>query len=81
MVAESRDTVSLRLPKAFPLYQAQGTYEARELHGWVETEAREIAARFDTRNGTDRFQKLLERTRELSKDVCPFVIDAVPDPK
>jgi hypothetical protein len=81
VVAEDRDTVSLRLPQAFPLYQAQGTYAARELHGWVETQAREIAARFDARNGTDRFQKLLERTRELSKDVCSFVIDAPPGPK
>ncbi|MBN1205724.1 MAG: hypothetical protein JXB05_12475 [Myxococcaceae bacterium] len=75
LVAEGRGTVSLRLPKAFPLHQEQGSYEMRELHGWVETQAREIAARFDARNGTDHFQKLLERTRGLEKDVQPFLID------
>jgi tetratricopeptide (TPR) repeat protein len=74
LVAEGRDTVSLKLPKAFPLYQSEGTYSVRELHGWVETQAQEIAARFDTRNGTDRFQKLLERTRSLGRDVYPFPI-------
>ncbi|HYH98775.1 hypothetical protein [Hyalangium sp.] len=75
LVAEGRDTVSLQLPKAFALHQRQSTYAVRELHGWVETQAQEIAARFDTRNDTDRFQKLLERTRGLSRDVHPFPID------
>jgi tetratricopeptide (TPR) repeat protein len=78
VVAEGRGTLSLRLPKAFPLYQRQGTYAAGELHGWVETQAQEIAGRFDTRNGTDRFQKLLERTRRLDRDVHPFTLDAAP---
>lgn len=81
VLAAGRDTVSLRLPKAFPLHQRQGTYDTRELHGWVETQAKEIAARFDTRNGTDRFQKLLERTRELEKDVMPFPIETPNRPK
>ena len=35
-----------------------------------------IATRFDTRNGTDRFQKLMERTRALEQDVVPFPIEA-----
>ncbi len=76
LVAQGRDTVSLRLPKAFPLHQSQGSYIPRELLGWVETQAQEIAARFDTRNGTDRFQRLLERTRSLDRDVHPYPIQA-----
>jgi tetratricopeptide (TPR) repeat protein len=78
LVAQGHHTVSLRLPKAFPLHQRQGSYTARDLHGWVETQAQEIAARFDTRNGTDRFQKLLEHTRSLDRDVHPFPINAAP---
>jgi tetratricopeptide (TPR) repeat protein len=76
LVSQGHDTVSLRLPKAFPLHQRDGAYTSRDLHGWVETQAQEIAARFDTRNGTDRFQKLLERTRSLDRDVHPFPIQA-----
>ncbi len=75
VVSGGRDTVSLRLPKAFPLHQAKGAYASRELHGWVQSQANEIAARFDTRNGTGHFQRLLERTRGLEKDVSPFPID------
>ncbi|KFE67589.1 hypothetical protein DB31_8072 [Hyalangium minutum] len=75
VVTEDRDTVSLRLPKAFPLHQSKGTYAAKELHGWVDAQARDISVRFDTRNGTDRFQKLLERTRGLLQDVRAFPID------
>lgn len=78
LVAQGRDTVSLRVPKAFPLHQREGSYPSRELQGWVETQAQEIAARFDTRNDTDRFQKLLERTRSLHREVYPFPIDAAP---
>ena len=78
LVGQGHGTVSLRLPKAFPLHQRQGSYASHELHGWVETQAQEIAARFDTRNGTDRFQKLLERMRSLDRDVFPFSIDAAP---
>ncbi|MDY7231769.1 hypothetical protein [Hyalangium rubrum] len=74
-LAEDRETVSLRLPKNFPLGTGQVTCEPRELHGWVESQAKEIAARFDARNGTDRFQKLLDRTHGLTQDVCPFPID------
>jgi hypothetical protein len=75
LVAEGRETVSLRLPKAFPLHQRQGTYETQVLHGWLEGQAKEIAGRFDARNGTDRFQKLLQRTHGLVNDVRPFPID------
>jgi hypothetical protein len=77
LAAEGRETMSLRLPKAFPLHQARGPYETRALHEWVEGQANEIGARFDARNGTDRFQKLLGRTHALVKDVRPFPIDPV----
>ncbi|WP_224366063.1 hypothetical protein [Hyalangium versicolor] len=80
VVASGRGTVSLRLPKAFPLHQGKGTYETRDLHSWVKTQAQEIAARFDTRNGTDRFQQLLERPQQLERDVSPFPIETTTVP-
>jgi hypothetical protein len=75
LVTEGRETVSLRLPKTFPLRQREGTYETKALHDWLEGQAKEIGGRFDARNGTDRFEKLLQRTRELVSDVRPFPID------
>jgi len=78
LVAEGRETVSLRLPREFPLHQPQGTYETKALHGWLEDQAKELGGRFDARNGTDRFQKLLERTHGLVNDVRPFPLDAEP---
>jgi hypothetical protein len=75
LLAEGREAVSLRLPKAFPLHQGQGPYETRALHGWVEGQAKEIAARFDARNGTQHFQRLLARTQRLEQEVRPFPID------
>lgn len=78
LVAEGRETVSLRLPREFPLHQPQGTYETKALHGWLEGEAKAIGDRFDARNGTDRFQKLLEHTHGLVKDVRPFPMDGEP---
>jgi hypothetical protein len=74
---DGREQVSLRPPRAFPLFQPGGTYETRALLEWMETQAREAAARFDARNGTPRFQKLLERSRALVNEVRPFPVDAV----
>ncbi|HEX8702338.1 MAG TPA: hypothetical protein VF815_26125 [Myxococcaceae bacterium] len=75
LVTQGRETVSLRLPRDFPLHQSQGTYETQVLHGWLEGQVKEIGARFDARNGTDRFAKLLQRTHALVNDVHPFPID------
>ncbi|HZI14266.1 MAG TPA: hypothetical protein VE153_28110 [Myxococcus sp.] len=71
----SRDMVSLRLTKAFPGYRADGGYEVGALHAWVHGQARDIAARFDTRNGTDRFAKLLARNQVLANEARPFPLD------
>ncbi len=75
LMAQGRETVSLRLPKAFPLRQSQETYETQALHGWLDGQVKEIAGRFDARNGTDRFEKLLQRTQALVNDVRPFPIN------
>ncbi|SEU14571.1 hypothetical protein [Stigmatella erecta] len=69
--AADRETVPLRLPKGFALYQAQGAYDTQAVLGWVKAQAQQLAARFDARNGTSRFQALLERTAQLPGEVLP----------
>ncbi|PTL78938.1 hypothetical protein [Vitiosangium sp. GDMCC 1.1324] len=75
-LAEKRERVVLSLPRAFPLYSPGDAYETRALRGWLAAQAEGIAAKFDSRNGTDRFHKLLARSRRLGEEVVPFPIDA-----
>ncbi len=48
---EAKDTPPLRLPANFPLTAPTPS----ELHQWFEREARDLAKRFDTRNGTTAY--------------------------
>ncbi|NBD07796.1 hypothetical protein [Corallococcus silvisoli] len=75
VVAEGREEVSLRLPRAFALHAADGGYATRALKDWMATQARDIAARFDARNGTQRFSALLARSEALAKEVRLFPLD------
>lgn len=69
---DGRTDVSLRLTRSFPRHMPEGGYPARALLEWVDGQARELAARFDARNGTPRFRKLLARSRDLANEVRPF---------
>ncbi|RKG90726.1 hypothetical protein [Corallococcus terminator] len=75
VTADGREEVSLRLPKAFPLHAVDGGYATRALRDWMETQARDIAARFDARNGTARFMELLARNEVLAKEARLFPLD------
>ncbi|HEX5747548.1 MAG TPA: hypothetical protein VFZ09_14980 [Archangium sp.] len=74
-VVEGRERVVLSLPRAFALYSPGDTYETRTLRGWLASQAEGIAAKFDARNGTDRFHQLLARTKRLGGEGVPFPID------
>ncbi|QRK08987.1 hypothetical protein JQX13_02105 [Archangium violaceum] len=76
VLAEGRERVALSLPRTFPLYSPEGSYETRALRGWLASQAEGIAAKFDARNGTNRFHKLLARARRLNDEVVPFPIAA-----
>lgn len=55
------DTLTLQMPRTFPLYDAGHSYHTASLKEWFETQARELAAKFNARNGTDYFTvKLLD---------------------
>jgi hypothetical protein len=71
-VEADKKRLSLSLPRSFPLYEAEGEYETARLREWFEGRARELARRFDERNGTDYFtRELLDMNaiKELKKTV------------
>ncbi len=50
----------LRLPKTFPGYRDDDTYDTGELAAWFQREAEQLARRFDERNGNGYRSSLLE---------------------
>lgn len=67
-----RETLRLRLPASFPPYRADGRYETAQLAAWLRDQADRLAARFDERNGTDFFARMLAETPALKKLIAPF---------
>lgn len=49
------ESLRLQMPRSFPLYEAEHSYQTAVLKEWFEARARELAAKFDARNGTDYF--------------------------
>lgn len=60
-LAQTRDTVVLKLPEEFPLYEKDGIYQCRELGEWFYEQAEIIAEKFDKRNGSHYFEENLAR--------------------
>ncbi|HKR00789.1 MAG TPA: hypothetical protein VJT09_08950 [Pyrinomonadaceae bacterium] len=60
-------TIELRMPESFPLYESGGVYETAKLKAWFEARAREIAEKFDVRNGSDSMTKELAETPDLKR--------------
>ncbi len=61
--ARTGNTIKLDLTPAFPLYSETGIYNIQELEKYYYNSATDIALKFDKRNGTDFYQKELERMR------------------
>jgi hypothetical protein len=64
-------SLPLRLPRTFAGYQEGGRYEVPALLAWAEAECRELAARFDERNGNDGFARRMADERRLKELVRP----------
>ena len=60
---QTRKSVAVRLPRAVPVYKANGQYPPTVLRDWVRGEAAELAAKFDARNGNDHFARRHRRPR------------------
>lgn len=79
LAERGRATVKLRLARDFPAFQESHVYIKKQLADWFEADARAGAARFDARNGTDAFARVLENQRSLDARIVPFPLR--PGPK
>ena len=59
------ETLALRLPKSFPLFNRSGHYAVDALEAHVTETLSELAQAFDARNGTDYFQRRISADEEL----------------
>jgi hypothetical protein len=71
-----RSTLPLRLGDDVPVAREHGRYPVVKLRGWLHQVARDLATRFDARNGTDYFQQQIQARAELHQWA---VADATPD--
>ncbi len=55
-LSDRQETISLKLPEQLTCRRSDGIYSTKELEEWVYIQAKEIAQRFDHRNGTDYFK-------------------------
>jgi hypothetical protein len=59
--AHATKPVRLRLPVEFPLWREDGKYEWTALAAWFESQAHELEARFNARNGNSYYTTLVAR--------------------
>jgi hypothetical protein len=60
----NESTIKLRLPRSFPSYPQDGSYDLSLLVDWFGKSTQELATRFDRRNGNEYYQnQLLELDR------------------
>jgi hypothetical protein len=67
LLEQGKTQLKARLPKAFPLYRKDGTYDLNELVKWFQGELRELAGRFDERNGNSFVSEMLAGRAEFLK--------------
>lgn len=70
--AHGRERVSLRLPQNFPLFVEDGKYAVEAIAAWLDGSLRELAARFNARNGNDYFTRRIAETTELKDLTTPY---------
>jgi hypothetical protein len=65
VASQGTHKLKVRLPKGLPATDADGKSDVRALGEWFMAQVREIARRFDARNGTDAFQQQIDELTEL----------------
>lgn len=58
-LSKQEDSISLELPEQLSCYRSDHIYQTKEMEAWIYKQAKNIAERFDQRNGTDSFQRNL----------------------
>lgn len=62
-----RERIKLRLPESLPPFRPENQYSTAELADWFLSAAKEIAEKFDGRNGNDRYARLVEQNEALAQ--------------
>ncbi|MEZ6141468.1 MAG: hypothetical protein R3B84_12925 [Zavarzinella sp.] len=75
---ENHQQLSIRLPDSLPVPSVKGKVSTKELTDWCISQLQEIAAQFDQRNGTKKYQKTIkENSKKLTLfENHPFVSPA-----
>ncbi|BBM86145.1 hypothetical protein [Candidatus Uabimicrobium amorphum] len=60
---QSKD-ISLPMEKSFPLYTEKQIYSVRAVQEYLETQVKDLAARFDERNGNDHYAQTVASYRD-----------------
>ena len=61
LVEEKEETIKLRLPRTFALYNTKGIYKTQELKDWFSQQSSSLAQNFDRRNGNNYHESLIDR--------------------
>lgn len=69
-----RAILKLRLPPALEIYEEGGVYRTASLAEWFLEQVKALAARFDTRNESDYYTRLIEETAALKHLRAPYQI-------
>lgn len=74
LVAEGKKTLKLRLPAECSITDPSGSYKVADLREWVYASARELATKFDTRNGNNYFRNKLKSMPKMQEwfQACPY---------
>jgi hypothetical protein len=67
LAAERPKQIRLRVPTSMQWQSPESHYEPAQILSWINSEAVEIARRFDERNGNAFYAELLDRQRNLER--------------
>ena len=73
-LADRRETVRLKLPKAFDGYEPEGSYSVAALRDRSLSLLRDEARAFDARNGNDYYSRQVENLSGMEALVRPFPV-------
>ena len=72
--ASGQERVKLRLLTTLPCFEETGAYEVVKLFDWFDGTCRELAAKFDARNGNDHYTRQVEEQAGMTELVTPFAV-------
>jgi len=71
LAEKGKETLKLRLPQTFAIWNEKDRYKVLDLASWITQQLRDLAGRFDARNGNDYFTQRIAELQQLKKLVTP----------